>query len=208
MNKAILFDFDGVLVDSFKISYDSSVLVHHGKLTLKLYRKLFEGNIHESLGNKKFKLKKKEGVNFNDYYGPGLEKLDIIPNASRVIKTLSKNYKLIIVSSTPSIYIKRFFKRHKILKYFTQILGADFHTSKVNKIKYIFSKYSLKPKDCLFITDTLGDVREARKCGTKSIAVTNGFHPVSTLKKGKPFKIIRGIENLPQAVNKYFNTKK
>lgn len=46
------------------------------------------------------------------------------------------------------------------------------------------------PKDAVFITDTLGDIREARECDIDSIAVTWGFHERKTLEKGNPIVIV------------------
>ncbi|MBU1557929.1 hypothetical protein KKC45_03125 [Patescibacteria group bacterium] len=56
----------------------------------------------------------------------------------------------------------------------------------------------------MFITDTLGDIREASEMDIKSIGVTWGFHNRETLKRGNPFNIAEKPEDLSSAIDNYF----
>jgi beta-phosphoglucomutase-like phosphatase (HAD superfamily) len=49
MNKALLFDFDGVLVDSFEISFTTSQITNKNWKNRKSYRELFNGNVYDGL---------------------------------------------------------------------------------------------------------------------------------------------------------------
>lgn len=200
MNKTLLFDFDGVLVDSFEISFSTSSITNKKWKSRNDYRKMFDGNVYDGL-------KTAGALKRNDFfsiYGPKLMGLQLTAGTEEILKRLSKKYRLLIVSSTPKRLIKSFFAQHRVLKYFKEIFGSDFHKSKIYKINYILEKYKLPPQDCLFITDTLGDILEAKKCGVKSIALTGGFHFSSALRKGKPLKIAKGLVQLEKAINNYF----
>jgi len=72
--------------------------------------------------------------------------------------------------------------------------------SKVEKFKYLFKKYKLKPEDCIFITDTLGDILEGNKVGVRTIAVDFGFHKRDRLEKGKPFKIVSSFDEILKVI--------
>ena len=79
-------------------------------------------------------------------------------------------------------------------------MGGDIHRSKVAKIQMILKKHGIKPAEAIFITDTLGDMREAIKCGVLSIGVTWGFHEKERLQKGNPFVIVETPQELPKAI--------
>ena|SRR3989338_6811055 len=151
--KLLLFDFDGVLVDT--------LVMHYEKRSREL-------EMPQSLKN--------------------------------LVHKLNENYRLAIVSSTPSGLIAKILKQTNVHQYFSDICGADIHTSKVVKNKMLLHKYKTDPSDAVFITDTVGDILEARECGIKSIAVTWGSHNEKTLKKAKPNKIVSAPDDLLQAI--------
>ncbi|OGI57116.1 hypothetical protein A3B85_03230 [Candidatus Nomurabacteria bacterium RIFCSPHIGHO2_02_FULL_37_13] len=194
--KLILFDFDGVLIDTFIISLKISREVNK-KMSLNLFRSIFNGNIYDSLKNN---TKVKQHPEFFKLYEKQSRKLEIPKKLKDLICKLSKNYTLAIISATPSTLIATILKQANVFKYFSDILGGDIHTSKVVKNKMLLEKYKIEPKDAVFITDTTGDILEARECGIESIAVTWGFHEKETLQKEKPFKIVSTPEDLEKAI--------
>jgi len=88
-------------------------------------------------------------------------------------------------------------------KYFSEILAKDIHASKVEKFKMIFEEYGIKASETLIVTDTVGDVKEAKEVGMKSIGSSWGLHePERLIKNGvdfmaeKPKDILKGIEKI------------
>jgi phosphoglycolate phosphatase-like HAD superfamily hydrolase len=71
----------------------------------------------------------------------------------------------------------------------------------------ILKKYNITKENCLFITDTLGDLLEARKIGIRAIAFASGFHEKERLEKGNPINIVSSFEKLFPLVNNIFNKK-
>ncbi len=53
----------------------------------------------------------------------------------------------------------------------------------------------------IFVTDTLGDIREATKVGIRTIAETFGFHNRERLKLGDPFRIVDSWEEIEAVVH-------
>ncbi len=72
----------------------------------------------------------------------------------------------------------------------------------------VFKKYGVKSTECIFVTDTLGDLREAKKMGINSFAVTYGFHKESVLQKGNPDCFIRKPEDILIEIKKYWEKRK
>ncbi len=195
MIKTIFFDFDGVIVDTFNFCYH----IHNtnSPITEAEYRSEFEGNINDALKNGK------AIPDFWSLYTPQL--LTCTPNEGieNTIRSLSKKYTLIIVSSTTSSAIKLFLQKFNVDECFKEILGNDIDHSKVKKLQMALDRYHLSPSDTIFITDTLGDIQEARQCGIESVAVSWGYHPRETLQKGEPYRIIDTVSELSETVEQY-----
>ncbi len=200
MKNLVLFDFDGVIVDSFAAGYKINVARFHS-LTPDEFRQWFNGNIGEEF---KKRLTKKGIVDlFKDYHSQ-LGQMAIVPGIAKVIVALAKKYTLIIISSTYTSSIKKALKTHGLEKYFDEFLGYDVETSKVIKIRGVLKKFHLSPKDCILITDTLGDIREAREAGVESVAVTWGYHDKETLERGSPCALISVPADLIREVDRCF----
>lgn len=176
--KIIIFDFDGVIADSFEIAYEVARL-SRPSLTKETYKAKFNGNI----GDAKHDDKKVKEIDFFFEYGKRFEDLGLDENIKNYIISLNKDYRLFIVSSTINSIIKKYLQRHGILDYFTDILGFDIEKSKVKKFKMIFDKYHISPCDVIFITDTLGDINEARAAGINIIiGILGGYQDEKTLR--------------------------
>ncbi len=120
-----------------------------------------------------------------------------------MIKKLSKKYKLFIISSCSEKNINLYLKNNNIDNLFIEVLGRETNFSKIEKFKTVFQKYNTNSKNCIFITDTLGDIKEANKVKIDSLAVTWGYHEKERLKKENPKYII----NKPnEIINNLINT--
>lgn len=191
--KIVLFDFDGVLIDTLGILFFINQEINQD-LSIEEYKSFFKGNIYDA--TRKDGTFKKNHPDFDSLYKLKTREMMVPDPLKFIIKELSNLYTLIIVSSTHSELIKNILEREKISEYFTEILGADVDRNKVIKINSVLTKYSVLSKDVVFITDTVGDIKEAEKCGVRSIAVTWGFHDKETLEKANPAIIIDNPGNL------------
>lgn len=199
--KILLFDFDGVIVNTFDICFEISGKFHSA-LSVDEYRRWFEGNIHDR--PRRDDTKPSDGSRFFDMYNPRLLALAPVAGIQDVLKTLHKNHLLVIVSSTINGPIAEYLKKHDLLRYFDKVFGSDVHKSKVEKIKMVFNEYGAAPADCLFITDTLGDMREAEKTGVSALGVSWGYHPSETLMRGNPIAVAHTPADILAEVNRYF----
>jgi len=203
MTKTILFDFDGVIVDSFGACFEVSRTIHP-ILTEEAYRRRFEGNINHAFTTLDHDERCRHDIDFFDEFRPKLAQASVFPGILDAVDELHKEYRLVIVSSTISAPIREYLEGHNIAGHFDDILGNDVHTSKVEKIKMVLQKYAAEPGNCVFVTDTLGDMREAAEVGISSIAVSWGFQKHATLEQGKPFRVVDKPADLATAVRAYF----
>jgi phosphoglycolate phosphatase len=200
----VLFDFDGVITDSFGICLESAK-VRCPNVTEDAYRALFEGNIHDRKAEIEHGPDCRLDVDFYSLYIPKMMAgATAYPGIPEAVKDLSSRYALAIVSSTDTEPVRELLEKFGLSYGFRDILGRDVHTSKVEKIKMIFGKYGTTAERCIFVTDTLGDIEEATHAGVSSIAVPWGFHGRERLERGNPFRIVDRPEDLPATIDAFF----
>jgi len=204
--KLAIFDFDGVISDSFEycLKINQKMQPH---MTADDYRELFEGNFYESLC--KFADKETIGPEYQStYWNHFVERMDdifLVDGIKDVLHKLSSLYNLVIVSSSDSEIIKTILKREHLEPLFGKIYGSDAHQSKHKKFQMIFEEFGASPCDCIFVTDTLGDLIEAETADIESIAVSWGFHDAKTLERGKYKSMIHKPDELIQEINNHFD---
>ena len=201
--KLIIFDFDGVIADTFDETYKG-----FGFLAKKYnfkplknkdeLRDLYKQNIFKSL--KKLKIKysliPKIKKDAEERANQRIVYVKTFPGIKSLIKNL-KGYNLAIISSNEKSVIEKFLIKNNINK-FNLILDYRTH-SKKRKLKKAIKHFKLTTKEALFITDTVGDVNEAKKLKLETIAVTWGFNKKEDFKQlkvrivEKPEEILRNI---------------
>ena len=189
----IVFDFDGVLVDNYDLVF-KIFKKYDKKLTPENFLDIFNGNSMETLENRNIDIK-----NFLIYFSE--EYLDYSKNERinkeiiKILNKLSKKYRLFIISSNSETVINFLLKNNRI-NVFKKVLGIETNFSKTFKFKLLEEEYKISPQNTIFITDTLGDVKEAHKRNYKVLAETFGYHNKTRLKKGKPEWIANSWEEI------------
>jgi phosphoglycolate phosphatase len=196
MIEIIIFDFDGVIINEFEEHYSFYKKRIEG-LTKEEFKSLFEGNLHEKL--KSFK-ERDRGLDPQDNYGLYQRSVDVDFKIKEILKKLSKKYVLGIISSGLEEDLKIALHNNEMGSVFTFIYGKETHSSKVEKFKLVFENYKVEPKQCIFVTDTIGDIIEARKVGVESIAVDYGYHERKRIQKVNPLKIVSSFSELRRAI--------
>ena len=194
-NKLVIFDFDGVLVNTLDICFNINKEINED-LTWKKFQDFSNGNFIETITKAENSKAHKIPTNFYEKYQENLQYIKVIDILSHAIKKLSEKYILAIVSASFSYIILDFLKKEKLDKYFTTVLGSNIHKSKVVKINMLLDDFKIKSNETVFVTDTLGDVLQGNECSISSIGVTWGLHSKETLEEGNPAAIIDNPEEL------------
>jgi phosphoglycolate phosphatase len=190
--KLIIFDFDGVLVDSFqflKNTYKRIGNVLHIKLgeSDEYFRELFELDWMETY--KKLNILAKDKINISEFiyhiesnkHKKTLKPYDGIPE---LLKKLSQKYKLAIVSNSYKEGMITVLERYDVLKYFEIIFDANDGQIKPHPdlLLKCLNHFNIKSNEAFFIGDMDGDIVAGRAAGIKTIAVTYGYHTKQRLK--------------------------
>jgi phosphoglycolate phosphatase len=196
MIKNIIFDFDGVIADSFDVNLALSK-EHDEDATLEDFLAHHDGNVFET-PRINFKPERLE-----EFYAEYRKRLgpSHIERASAPLRRLGEKHSLYIISSNGEEGIKEVLEKAGVVQLFTRIMGAETHTSKEEKFKMLMADNAVTPENSVFITDTLGDIKEAHKVNIRTIAETFGFHDKERLAQGNPFKIVDSWEEIEDTIN-------
>ena len=179
--KLLLFDFDGVLVDSLDV-YEKTVTLCLEKINQPLTRgreeflELFEGNFYESLVAKGVDLEKFVAASVDILSQVNYAEMKPFDAVRPVLQELKKNHCLIVISSNDAPTIQEALRLYDFNGIFQEILGSDFMFSKKEKILYTAKKYNATLHDIYYIGDTTGDMKEGKQAGIKTVGVTWGWH--------------------------------
>tara|TARA_B100001063_G_scaffold247388_1_gene294184 strand:- start:5502 stop:6185 length:684 start_codon:yes stop_codon:yes gene_type:complete len=209
---ALVFDFDGVLVDSvsiktsafeamyknFGIHVSDKVKEHHianGGMSRK--EKFY--HYHKNFLN--ITLNKNEiDVLSNIFSDLVTKKIIESPEIKGSRKFLEKckfdNKFCFINSATPFYDLKKITSKRKIDNFFNSIYGSE--SSKVENLKTIFNDFNISPKQTLFFGDALADLEASFETKCNFIGIGNDFRKIinSIERKEKKVLVIKDFQML------------
>mgnify|MGYP001117550219 CR=1 FL=1 len=188
MIKAIIFDMDGLMVDTetLYVKVASGIARKKGKrFTLQLKRKMMGRKAIDALKIFKRELGFLEPIEEiiqerEKTYGRLLSReIRTMPGLFNLLKRLEKTkIKKAIASSSALKWIQLILKKLKISKKFDVIVSGDgVKKGKPDPEIYLLTakKLRLKPEECLVLEDNPTGVKAAKRAGMKCIAVPNKF---------------------------------
>lgn len=185
--KAILFDLDGVLVDSEPLHFEAHrcALEAQGiKITKEDYiqngvsggqRSFYEVmqiKYHAKVDIDEVKKLKKE------IYGKLIEEVSLFDGVKEVLTELSGKYRLAIVSTTHLDYIYKTLEKVGILNFFETFSSAkELERGKPFPDVYLdaLKKLGLNANECTAVEDSHNGVEAAKAAGIRCIAIPNDF---------------------------------
>lgn len=195
--KILIFDNDGVFTPE-TVRFHQEMLNEFGcNITWAEHYDILRGNWHNNESRSSIAaLQNVDWKGYIDFIIPEYSVIAISKEVKEVIKGLSSKYILTIVSSGSERAMNPYLKHNDIEHYFSEVMGKEAGLSKSEKMKRIMEKYQVEPEQCICITDTLGDILEAREASIDSIALTWGAHTKQDLKKGNPVAILKNFLGL------------
>ena len=195
MRPLILFDFDGVIADSFDVFFEAytGVCTEMGYQRLnskEALLRLFDGNVLRQLWKTGFPFWRLRSLvrHFQPRIAAANRQIQPFPGMPELLRELTAAHPVYIISSNASAHVKTFCDRHAIAG-FRDVIGADRATCKIRKIRAVRKRHPDHVP--YYIGDTKGDMIEGRKARAKTVAVAWGWHPLPRLLEGRPDHIVQ-----------------
>jgi len=187
--KGIIFDFDGVIVQSLNVKTDAfaqiykdygssvvnKVITHHkanGGMSrfdkFKFYHKTF---LNLNINDEEIVLLSKQ---FSDLVVEQVINAAYVPGVLDYIKKCFKKWDLFISTGTPKDEIKEILIKKGIDKYFIEVFGSP--ENKESHIDIILSKYFFKSEELIFYGDSNSDLDAAEYANIPFVLIKNDFN--------------------------------
>jgi HAD superfamily hydrolase (TIGR01509 family) len=138
----------------------------------------------------------------NQYYQDFLNKKDIeIPGVEDILRELSDNFKMAIVSTSKRIDFETIHKKRNIVKYMEFVLAReDYNEAKPHPEPYLkgLIKLGAKKEEALIVEDSERGLRAAVAAGIDCVVVHNEFTKTHDFSSAK-YKI-KTLNELPQII--------
>lgn len=199
------------------VIFDSGALVRNyikGRFpsaTEAQLKRLQDGNIHEEFSKLKLLYPGKEETEEEKdtrrrKYSQDKLSAQIYPGIKELLTSLyDDGYILTVNTSASTANSTPLFERDNIFHLFDFVATSEISKSKVEKFAIIRDAYKTDSENMLFITDTLGDVREANIASIPTIAVTWGAHDKDYFYKEENKNLV-GIVETVEELKKFITT--
>ncbi len=167
---AILFDMDGVLVDSldswWKALNSALKRFKHQEITRDEFKNTYWG--HDLKANlKRLQLNPEVAQFCNITYGNHLDYIHIYPDTKSTLQKLSP-YTKAIITNTPTDCAKQILKKFDIEPYFQEIITSDDVTKAKPDPEIVYKaceKLRVDPTTVILVGDTQSDVKAGQAAG-------------------------------------------
>lgn len=212
--KIIIFDFDGVIIDSVKIKDNAfkQIVSKYSQTIRSRFFRFHKKNLGKSRQVKfeylfsqllRIKYKKKDIENLSSKFNKIiLKKIIQLKLNKGVLTFLKKNkstFHYFISSGTPEKELKYIIKKKGIENYFLKIYGSP--KEKHKHIEEIIKSFKFKKKNVVFIGDGLSDLEAAKKIKLKFIQVGDNFKSKYVKYKIKYFYELEKLIKLKKIFN-------
>lgn len=205
--RRVIFDFDGSLANSLPVAIEIAEEILGFEITdeeIQHYRNMTAMQI---LKEAKIPVYKLPGllVKGKAILRKRTDEIKIFDGLDKIVKELSKEHTLFVVSSNGLGIINAFLDQHKIDKYFAGVYGNVGIFSKAQALKKVVKKEGFAPEDAVYIGDEVRDIEAAKKVGMPIVSVVWGYNGEQIIKKYKPNYIAKKPADIVNSVKKLDN---
>lgn len=211
MNKHVIFDFDGTLVDSLPVVVEiANQMVPELKLSkreMAMLREMPAKDIIKYSGIPYWRLPRLL-IKGKKVLSKRLRDLELFPGMASVLKQLSQDgYKISVVSSNDEDIIRAVLKHEGVEGYMSGVYGNVGLFSKTRAFKKVIKDQKIKLSNAVYLGDEVRDIESAQKAGLTVISVTWGYNGERILKSYNPDYLVRRPDQLYKTIQTAFKNQ-
>ena len=216
MLKAIIFDFDGVIVESLEVKKEAfrklfldypdklkEIIDYHmangGLSRYKKFEHIYRNILRKELSEEK---SQELGQKFAEYGVKGVIESVFVKGAEEFLKKYYQKFSFFIASGTPEDEMVMIAKQRGLTKFFKGIYGSP--KTKGEMAKKILNEQRLKKDEVIFVGDAVNDYYGAEENGIRFVARLHDiysnpfvdFDVKQTVRDFKDLELILKDENL------------
>ena len=137
---------------------------------------------------------------YREYYSAGgMYDCELYDGAEKLLKYMSKKYKLVLATSKPQPFAEKILEKFDLKKYFHYIVGATFDdkvSEKADVIRKALFDLGISADKAVMIGDRKYDILGAKENGLDSIGVLFGFGDLEELTNAGARYIAETVEDV------------
>lgn len=193
MDRLLVFDYDGVLVDSYEVFKRYFLEACRAEAvdavsTEQDFLSLFDGNLYESMLQRGMSRNQVLTVvlSVRDGVMEEQEAIQLFPGIREGVHALAADNILAVVTSNDTQVVRHFLKARGI-DCFAEVIGSDREPSKQAKLQRLQRHHDAP---CYYIGDTAGDIKEGKKASVATVAAAWGWHDEQRLRQAGPDHLV------------------
>lgn len=204
--RAVLFDWDGTLLDSYAadarayLSMFRTLAVpwtvreinrHYSPNWYRVYRAARLPRTHWQKADRLWAL------------AYAKENPKLLPGARSVLRRLERDFQLGLVTSGNRNRVRRQLRAFGFAAYFSAcVCSEDAARKKPHPapLRLALTRLRAEPDECVYVGDTAEDIEMARRAGVRSIGVLGPFPTADRIRAARPDVLLKSIRDLPDCL--------